>query len=81
MLDKTRKAFPKSYIVLVLVMLETERRLQIVHKALLRDMTPSPSLDPAPFPAGDSKKFLEGVLIVGLANPGLDGANKPKKEN
>ena len=69
------------YIVLVLVMLEAEKgnRLQIVHKALLGDVNPCPCLDPAPFPAGDSQKFLEGALIMGHRNPALDGANKPAR--
>ena len=62
-------------------MLEAEKgnRLQIVHKALLGDVTPCPCSDPAPFPAGDSQKFLEGALIMGHPNPALDGANKPAR--
>ena len=68
--------------VLVMLDLESEKgnTLQFVHKALLGEMTICPCLDPAAFPAGDSKKVLKLVLIMGLANPGFDGANKPKKK-
>ena len=68
--------------VLVMLDLESEKgnTLQFVHKALLGEMTICPCLDPAAFPAGDSKKVLKLVLIMGLANPGFDGANKPEKK-
>ena len=41
--------------------LESEKgnTLQFVHKALLGEMTICPCLDPAAFPAGDSKKVLK----------------------
>ena len=69
--------------VLVMLDLESEKgnTLQFVHKALLGEMTICPCLDPAAFPAGDSKKVLKLVLIMGLANPGFDGANKGSMQN
>ena len=55
--------------VLVMLDLESEKgnTLQFVHKALLGEMTICPCLDPAAFPAGDSKKVLKLVLIMGLS--------------
>ena len=59
----------------------TQSSLPVSVLISLRRSLPSCScLNPAPLPAGDSQKFLEGVLIVGHPNPALDGANRPTKK-
>ena len=58
-------------------MLETENRLQVVHRVFLGEVAVCPCLDPVTLPAGNSQKSLESVFIMGLPNSALNGANKP----